>query len=79
MAPGYPGIIAGDGDVAPRGALPNVQIVAVKVLDANQAFQNLSSIISALDWVRVNHPDVDAVNMSLGTSDILRAGQLRQQ
>jgi subtilisin family serine protease len=64
------GIIAGDGDVAPRGALPNVQIVAVKVLAANQSFQNLSSIISALDWVRVNHPDVDAVNMSLGT-DIL--------
>ncbi|MCC6505755.1 MAG: S8 family serine peptidase [Aquimonas sp.] len=64
------GIIAGDGDVAPRGALPNVQIVAVKVLAANQTFQNLSSIISALDWVRVNHPDVDAVNMSLGT-DIL--------
>ena len=62
------GILAGNGDVAPRGALPGVQIVAVKVLDANQAFQNLSSIISALDWVRVNHPDVDAVNMSLGTS-----------
>lgn len=62
------GILAGNGDIAPRGALPAVQIVAVKVLDANQAFQNLSSIISALDWVRVNHPDVDAVNMSLGTS-----------
>lgn len=62
------GILAGNGDVAPRGALPNVQIVAVKVLAANQTFQNLSSIISALDWVRVNHPDVDAVNMSLGTS-----------
>jgi subtilisin family serine protease len=64
------GILAGNGDIAPRGALPNVQIVAAKVLDSNQAFQNLSSIISALDWVRVNHPDVDAVNMSLGT-DIL--------
>lgn len=64
------GILAGNGDVAPRGALPAVQIVAVKVLDANQSFQNLSSIISALDWVRVNHPDVDAVNMSLGTAQL---------
>lgn len=69
------GILAGNGDIAPRGALPNVQIVAVKVLDANQAFQNLSSIISALDWVRVNHPDVDAVNMSLGTFPPLFEGQ----
>lgn len=69
------GIIAGDGDVAPRGALPAVQIIAVKVLDANQSFQNLSSIISALDWVRVNHPDVDAVNMSLGTFPPLFEGQ----
>lgn len=64
------GIIAGNGSIAPRGALPAVQIVAVKVLDAGQVFQNLSSIISALDWVRVNHPDVDAVNMSLGTSQL---------
>ncbi|MBK9496135.1 MAG: hypothetical protein IPO08_16805 [Xanthomonadales bacterium] len=54
-----------------------MQIVAVKVLDANQSFQNLSSIISALDWVRVNHPDVDAVNMSLGVPVVWR--QLRQQ
>ncbi|MEZ5456118.1 MAG: S8 family serine peptidase [Lysobacteraceae bacterium] len=64
------GILAGNGGIAPRGALPAVQIVAVKVLDANQSFQSLSSIISALDWVRVNHPDVDAVNMSLGTSQL---------
>ena len=62
------GIIAGDGTVAPRGALPAVQLVAVKVLDRDNRFCCTSDVVAALDWVAVNHPDVDAVNLSLGTS-----------
>ncbi len=61
------GIILGAGDVAPRGALPAASLVSVKVLDANNSFCCASDVIAAVDWVRVNHPDVDAVNMSLGT------------
>lgn len=62
------GIIGGDGDLAPRGALPAVQLVAVKVLDSANRFCCTSDVIAALDWVATNHPDVDAVNLSLGTS-----------
>lgn len=61
------GIILGAGGVAPRGALPAASLVSVKVLDANNSFCCASDVIAAIDWVRVNHPDVDAVNMSLGT------------
>lgn len=62
------GIILGAGGVAPRGALPAASLVSVKVLDSNNSFCCASDVIAAIDWVRVNHPDVDAVNMSLGTS-----------
>jgi subtilisin family serine protease len=62
------GIIGGAGNIAPRGALPQVQLVAVRVLDAFDSFCCSSDIVKALDWVAANHPDVDAVNMSLGTS-----------
>lgn len=61
------GIILGAGDIAPRGALPAASLVSVKVLDSNNSFCCASDVIAAIDWVRVNHPDVDAVNMSLGT------------
>ncbi len=64
------GIIAGDGTVAPRGALTNVALVAVKVLDRNNSFCCSSDIVSALDWIATNHPDVDAVNLSLGTGTL---------
>ncbi|UHQ24819.1 S8 family serine peptidase [Lysobacter sp. 5GHs7-4] len=61
------GIIGGNGTVAPRGALPQVSLVAVKVLDRNNRFCCTSDIVAALDWLATNHPDVDAVNLSLGT------------
>jgi subtilisin family serine protease len=64
------GIILGAGDVAPRGALPAASLVSVKVLDANNSFCCASDVIAAIDWVRVNHPDVDAVNLSLGTGTL---------
>jgi subtilisin family serine protease len=61
------GIIVGNGNIAPRGTLTEAQLVAVKVLDANNNFCCASDVIAAIDWVRINHPDVDAVNLSLGT------------
>lgn len=68
------GIIVGEGMVAPRGALPRASLVAVKVMDANNSFCCISDVIAALDWLAVHHPDVDAVNMSLGTISTLYAG-----
>jgi len=67
------GIIVGQGIVAPRGAVPAVELVAVRVLDNNNSFCCASDVIAAMDWVAANHPDVDAVNMSVGTS-ALHAG-----
>lgn len=61
------GIIVGGGELAPRGALPQAQLVSVKVLDSSNSFCCASDVIAAIDWVRINHPDVDAVNLSLGT------------
>lgn len=67
------GIIGGDGTVAPRGALPAVSLVAVKMLDRNGRFSTTADALSALDWLAAQHPDVDAVNLSIGT-DALFAG-----
>ncbi len=67
------GIIGGDGTVAPRGALPAVSVVAVKVIDRNNRFNSTSDVVAALDWLASQHPDIDAVNLSLGT-DTLFAG-----
>lgn len=62
------GIAAGGGAVALPGAAPAASLVAVKVLDAGNAFCCSSDIVAALDWVRANHPDTKVLNMSLGTS-----------
>lgn len=67
------GIIGGDGTVAPRGALPAVSLVAVKVIDRNNRFNSTADVVAALDWIATQHPDIDAVNLSLGT-DALFAG-----
>jgi len=61
------GIIVGEGHDAPLGALPQASLVAVKVLDAEGRFCCSSDVVAALDWLAVNHADVDAVNLSLGT------------
>lgn len=67
------GIIVGEGTQAPRGALPAAGLVAVKVLDANNRFCCTSDVVAAMDWVASHHPDVGAVNLSVGT-DALFAG-----
>lgn len=62
------GIVMGQGNVAPRGGVPGAELVAVRVLDNNNSFCCTSDVIASMDWVAFNHPDVDAVNMSVGTS-----------
>lgn len=65
------GIAAGGGAVAIAGVAPAANIVAVKVIDANNRFCCFSDVLAAFDWVRVQHPEAKVVNASLGTSLLL--------
>jgi subtilisin family serine protease len=67
------GIIGSRGVVSSVGVAPGVNYVVVKVLDSSNRFASTSQVISALDWLIDHHPEVRAVNMSLGT-DALFAG-----
>jgi subtilisin family serine protease len=60
-------IITSDGVVASEGVAPDAGIVAVKVLDSTNSFCCASDVIAALDWIANERPDVQLVNMSLGT------------
>lgn len=62
------GIITSDGTIAPRGGAPDAKVVAVKVLASDNSFCCSSDIVAGLDWVLNSRPDVNIVNMSLGTS-----------
>ncbi len=62
------GIVTGDGGVAPGGMAPGARLLAVKVLDSTGSFCCSSDVVAALDWIAAERPDVDAVNLSLGTS-----------
>jgi cysteine-rich repeat protein len=64
------GIVTSAGVVAPIGAAPDAEIVAIKVLAHDGIFCCTSDIVAGLDWIIVNRPDVDIVNMSLGTFDL---------
>ncbi len=61
------GIVTSAGIVSSVGAAPDAAIVAIKVLDSSNSFSTTSDIVAALDWIILNRPDVDVVNMSLGT------------
>lgn len=64
------GILASKGIVSSPGVAPDARLVVVKVLDASNAFSSSSQVISGLDWLIDNHPEVRAVNMSLLTSQL---------
>jgi subtilisin family serine protease len=64
------GIVTSDGVVASVGVAPGASIVAVKVLNNSSfagSFQFFSEITAALDYILNNRPDVQVINMSLGT------------
>jgi hypothetical protein len=63
------GIVTSAGFVAPVGGAPDAAIVAVKVLDSdNRGFT--SDVLLALEYILDERPDVDIVNMSLGTDQL---------
>ncbi|HWW61232.1 MAG TPA: S8 family serine peptidase [Thermoanaerobaculia bacterium] len=62
------GILASGGAKSVAGMAPSATIVAVKVLDRNNAFASTTQVISALDWLLSHHREVRVVNMSLLTN-----------
>lgn len=61
------GIIAGRGRVSPKGLAPDAYLVVIKIAD-RQGSTSTWSMLAALDWLAATHPEVQVVNMSLGTS-----------
>lgn len=61
------GIAASRGNVSGAGVAPGASIEAIKVLNNTNAFYFVSEIIAALDYLITDRPDVQVVNMSLGT------------
>ena len=64
------GIIASQGSTAPEGGSPGVKIHAIKVLDSSNSYSAASIVIAGLDHVINELPNVDIVNMSLGTDQL---------
>ncbi len=58
------GIITSDGIIAPLGVAPDAKIAVYRVLNRS-GFGSFSDWIAALDDIIANHPEVNAVNMSL--------------
>jgi subtilisin family serine protease len=64
------GVLAGGGVYAPRGIAPRANIVAVKVMDAHNSYRSATQIYRALEWITVARPDVQVINMSLGSRSL---------
>ncbi|MFU8831359.1 MAG: S8 family peptidase [Wenzhouxiangella sp.] len=59
--------ILGRGNVARPGTVPGASLVSIKVLDAKNSLVGSADITAAFDWIAVNHPDANVVNVSLGS------------
>lgn len=64
------GVMVSDGFVSPLGLSPDAELVSIKVLDSQALFCCASDVVAGLDWLVSNHPEIDAVNLSLGTGAI---------
>ena len=65
------GIVTSGGVNASVGVAPGADIVAIKVLDNSSfagSFFSFTEIVAALDYVLNDRPDVQVINMSLGTN-----------
>lgn len=66
------GIIASRGRVAATGVAPAAKLVVARITDASGNWAYTSQMISALDWINRDHPEVRAVNISLGNGVVVR-------
>lgn len=62
------GVITSNGTVSAVGGAPDADVVLVKVLDSSNTFSSSLDVIAGLDWIIDQRPEVDVVNLSLGTS-----------
>jgi len=60
------GIITSEGTTAPEGFAPDAEVVAIRI-SGSSGMMSMSDVVSALDWVDLNAPDVSVVNLSLGS------------
>ncbi len=67
------GIITSNGSIAPKGGAPGANIVAVKVMDSQNRFCCSSDVLAGIDYIISEHPEVQVVNASLGTSAMTSA------
>jgi subtilisin family serine protease len=68
------GIIVGRGAAAPRGIADGASLFSVKVLDRNGVVSSTAQVVSALDFIARNRPDVRVVNLSVGTAEVFGGG-----
>lgn len=66
------GIIASAGNSTPVGVAPSAKVVAVKVVDDSGVIAGMSQVVSGLNWVLTNHPEVRVVNLSLGSTALFQ-------
>ncbi len=67
------GIITANGVLAGPGMAPAANVFSVKVLDSEGAagtFSRFSELIAAMEFILEQHPEVDVINMSLGTDQL---------
>jgi subtilisin family serine protease len=62
------GIVAGRGTQTAIGVAPRAQIEAFKVIDTNDTFY-FSDLFAVVDHIIASHPEIDVVNLSLGSFD----------
>ncbi len=64
------GIITSTGTISGRGVAPDAEIFAYRVLNTEGSGNLSYHVLPALDDIVANHPEIDIVNMSLGTSGL---------
>lgn len=66
------GIVMSRGNVSSVGVAPGASLVAIKISagpEFSGKFFYFSEIVAALDYIAMNRPDVQVINMSFGTFD----------
>jgi hypothetical protein len=66
-------VITSNGSVAPRGVAPAAQIAAFKIIDTGNTFW-FSDLDAVLDHILASHPEIDLINMSLGSFNLFGPG-----
>lgn len=64
------GIVAANGNL--KGVAPNARIVAVKVLDSSNHFNDIGIVVNGIDWCNDNKIayNISIITMSLGTDEL---------